>query len=97
MAGLIEMNHVFGDMNMKSKWLFSALALASPLLLMAFAFACRPIANERTQMDVFAGGAICFVLLALTGAVGAFVRKEGLRWFAVLPLLALLCLFGVGM
>ena len=96
LAGRVAELGSLGHMNMKTKLLFSAVAFASPLMVIAFAFACRPIADEKAQMQVFMVGAVSIVLLALIGAVGAFIRKEGLRWFTILPLLVLLCLFGLG-
>lgn len=75
---------------------FCYAAFAAPLLVITFAFACRPIADEKIQMQVFGAGAICFALLALIGLAGAFLRKEKLRWFTLLPLLVLFSLFGFG-
>jgi hypothetical protein len=80
----------------QTKSTFSIVAFACPACVIGLAFATRLMEEERLAFQVVGVGGICFGSLALVGLIGAFVRKERMRWFTTLPVFILLAMFGLG-
>lgn len=76
---------------------WSIIAFACPLVALALAFAIgRGIADEKVAFRIIGTEAICFFVLAFIGLVCAFIQRERLRWFTLVPLLLFLAMFGLG-
>jgi hypothetical protein len=56
----------------------------------------RGIANEEAGMRIVGIGGYSLTALALVALVGAFLRREKLRWLTVLPFVLLIALLGFG-
>lgn len=76
---------------------WSIITFACPLAAIAIAFAIgRGIADEKLAIRIVGIEAICFFVLALIGLICAFLRRERLRWFTLVPLLLFLAMFTLG-
>jgi hypothetical protein len=60
------------------------------------AFATRLIKEDELAFQLIGAAGIVFGLLALVGLIIAFVRKEALRWLAIISPALLLAMFGLG-
>jgi len=64
---------------------------------MALGFAIgRGISDEKLSFQIVATEAVCLFLLTVIALGCAFIRRERLRWFTLVPLIVFLLMFGVG-
>jgi len=81
----------------KKKSVWSLISFACPICTVALLyFLGRGIKDEELGMRAAGVGAYSFLALAIAALIGAFVRRERMKWLTLLPVLLLLALLTLG-